>query len=72
MFHIIIRKKTYLLPVVCNQSYHALSLLQAKKEKMGGNMAGDGMQNGGLLIVEKGSTSRLLCSLKFHWNIILY
>ncbi|XP_052819834.1 prostamide/prostaglandin F synthase-like [Mya arenaria] len=35
---------------------------EAKKNDVGGNMAGDGMQNGGVLIVEKGG--KLLLSFK--------
>lgn len=35
---------------------------EAKKDNLGGNMTGDGMQNGGLLVVDKGG--KLLFSFK--------
>lgn len=35
-------------------------LLKAKKLNLGGNLSGDGYQNGGTLIVEKGGSKTLL------------
>ena len=34
--------------------------LQTRKEKVSGNLSGDGLQNGGLMVVKKGGTQLLL------------